>query len=376
MAKLLDRISAARRARGSPSSTASATSIKRAVLDAIGYFDEENFASGYCEENDFCYRAGTGRLRAGGRRRRLRLPRQVEVLLRRRDASRSPSATTRSSSRSTAARRSRRWSRAWSATSRSAPARERRRDALVQPACARRGARRRRERSARRRLHPARPRRRRLGWLALDLPGGHGAARARPRTPGSLLSAQALGPGPVAPTTTPTRCSTPSPTSTTSRARPPRADVISATHFKSVALLAELRAPARRLPARLLRPGLRAVLHLAATRRTCARRSTRYTAIPDCLLFAKTHWLCNIVGDATACSSRRSSRASTSSSSARAGAARRATGRCGSSAMVRPRTPRRQPTATVAVLERARAAARRRGRDRHLRLRGRGHRAV
>jgi len=31
--------------------------IKRGVIDTIGVFDEENFASGYCEENDFSYRA-------------------------------------------------------------------------------------------------------------------------------------------------------------------------------------------------------------------------------------------------------------------------------------------------------------------------------
>jgi GT2 family glycosyltransferase len=31
--------------------------IKREVIDTIGLFDEENFASGYCEENDFSYRA-------------------------------------------------------------------------------------------------------------------------------------------------------------------------------------------------------------------------------------------------------------------------------------------------------------------------------
>jgi len=33
--------------------------VKRAVIDAIGFFDEENFASGYCEENDYSYRAFT-----------------------------------------------------------------------------------------------------------------------------------------------------------------------------------------------------------------------------------------------------------------------------------------------------------------------------
>jgi GT2 family glycosyltransferase/glycosyltransferase involved in cell wall biosynthesis len=31
--------------------------IKRAVIDAIGYFDEERFAEGYCEENDYSQRA-------------------------------------------------------------------------------------------------------------------------------------------------------------------------------------------------------------------------------------------------------------------------------------------------------------------------------
>lgn len=31
--------------------------IRRDVIDAIGYFDEENFATGYGEENDYCFRA-------------------------------------------------------------------------------------------------------------------------------------------------------------------------------------------------------------------------------------------------------------------------------------------------------------------------------
>lgn len=31
--------------------------VKREVIDAVGLFDEERFASGYCEENDFSYRA-------------------------------------------------------------------------------------------------------------------------------------------------------------------------------------------------------------------------------------------------------------------------------------------------------------------------------
>src|SRR5690606_32044991 len=31
--------------------------IKRAVIDAIGYFDELSFPKGYNEENDYCFRA-------------------------------------------------------------------------------------------------------------------------------------------------------------------------------------------------------------------------------------------------------------------------------------------------------------------------------
>lgn len=33
--------------------------IRRAVLDELGLFDDELFAAGYCEENDFCFRAGS-----------------------------------------------------------------------------------------------------------------------------------------------------------------------------------------------------------------------------------------------------------------------------------------------------------------------------
>src|SRR5690606_36684009 len=31
--------------------------IRRAVLDEVGFFDEERFAAGYGEENDYCLRA-------------------------------------------------------------------------------------------------------------------------------------------------------------------------------------------------------------------------------------------------------------------------------------------------------------------------------
>ena len=45
------------RARASRSSTASVTWSSARCIDAIGFFDEENFAAGYCEENDFSIRA-------------------------------------------------------------------------------------------------------------------------------------------------------------------------------------------------------------------------------------------------------------------------------------------------------------------------------
>ena len=56
VAKLLERTSSRERPR-LPFINGFCYVIKRAVFDAIGYFDEENFPSGYCEENDFSYRA-------------------------------------------------------------------------------------------------------------------------------------------------------------------------------------------------------------------------------------------------------------------------------------------------------------------------------
>jgi GT2 family glycosyltransferase/glycosyltransferase involved in cell wall biosynthesis/SAM-dependent methyltransferase len=128
------------------------------------------------------------------------------------------------------------------------------------------------------------------------------------------------------------------------------ADVISATHFKSVALLAELRA--RRddfLPAYYIQdyepffaphgsPSFREALD-------------SYAAIPDCLLFAKTHWLCNVVGERHG---RHVAKVEPSIDERlfRPPVAGRGEGEgpLRIAAMVRPRTPRRQPSLTVAVL--------------------------
>ena len=144
--------------------------IKRRVLDAVGYFDEESFAAATARRTTSrC--APRGRLRARDRRRRLRLPRQVAVL-HARGAQPSRSATTRSSSGSTAPSRvnalvselehehARRPSSAPASRARSRipSARRRAAEGIGEPISAR--------------LRPARHRRRRLGRLALDLPGG------------------------------------------------------------------------------------------------------------------------------------------------------------------------------------------------------------
>jgi GT2 family glycosyltransferase/SAM-dependent methyltransferase len=126
------------------------------------------------------------------------------------------------------------------------------------------------------------------------------------------------------------------------------ADVISATHFKSVALLADLRA--RRddfLPAYYIQdyepffaphgsPSFREALD-------------SYTAIADCLLFAKTHWLCNVVGERHG---RHVAKVEPSLDERLfcPPAAGKGQGPLRVTAMVRPRTPRRQPSLTVAVL--------------------------
>ena len=56
MAKLLERVSPRSRPR-LPFINGFCYVVKRGVFERIGYFDEENFASGYCEENDFSFRA-------------------------------------------------------------------------------------------------------------------------------------------------------------------------------------------------------------------------------------------------------------------------------------------------------------------------------
>jgi GT2 family glycosyltransferase len=127
------------------------------------------------------------------------------------------------------------------------------------------------------------------------------------------------------------------------------ADVISATHFKSVALVAALRE--RRgdfLPAYYVQDYEPFFTARDAVDLREARDS--YAAIPDCLLFAKTHWLCNIVADRHGLAVAKVE-PSLDTDLFRTDGIPQGEGPLRVAAMVRPRTPRRQPTATCAVLE-------------------------
>jgi O-antigen biosynthesis protein len=137
------------------------------------------------------------------------------------------------------------------------------------------------------------------------------------------------------------------------------ADVISATHHKSVALLEAIRA--RRsdfLPAYYVQD-----YEPFFTAPYIAQEAiASYTALPDMLLFAKSHWLCNVVAerhglyvakvepsiDRTVFFPAGPAASADGSSTA----ANAAPGVLRVAAMLRPRTARRQPLATVAVLER------------------------
>ncbi len=127
------------------------------------------------------------------------------------------------------------------------------------------------------------------------------------------------------------------------------ADVISATHHKSVALLEALRAARSDfLPAYYVQdyePFFTAPY-------VGEEAVASYTALPDMLLFAKSHWLCNVVAERHGLFVEKVE-ASVDEELFSTGARREdATTRV--LAMVRPRTARRQPLATIAVLERLR----------------------
>lgn len=127
------------------------------------------------------------------------------------------------------------------------------------------------------------------------------------------------------------------------------ADVIVATHFKSAILVAGLYA--RRgdfVPAYYVQDY--EPFFTSGDSADNEEAYNSYTLIADCLLFAKTHWLCNIVSDRHGVFVAKVE-PSIDEKIYRPSGARRPGGPLRVTAMVRPRTPRRQPSATVAVLE-------------------------
>jgi GT2 family glycosyltransferase len=127
------------------------------------------------------------------------------------------------------------------------------------------------------------------------------------------------------------------------------ADVISATHFKSAAMLAHLHSRRQDfLPAYYVQDY---EPFFTPTDSDDVREAIQsYAAVPDCLLFAKTHWLCNIVGDRHDLHVAKVE-PSIDEGLFLPGGSDGGDGPLRLVAMIRPRTPRRQPAATIAVLE-------------------------
>jgi glycosyltransferase involved in cell wall biosynthesis len=125
-------------------------------------------------------------------------------------------------------------------------------------------------------------------------------------------------------------------------------DIISATHYKSVALLQALRE--RRddfLPAYYVQD-----YEPFFTAPYIAEEAiASYTAVPDMLLFAKSHWLCNVVAERHGLLVAKVE-PSLDDQLFRASEPPLNDGPLKVAAMIRPRTARRQPFETVRVLER------------------------
>jgi GT2 family glycosyltransferase/glycosyltransferase involved in cell wall biosynthesis len=346
LAKLLDRVSPRSRPR-LPFVNGFCYVVKRPVLDAIGYFDEENFPSGYCEENDFSFRAAQAgfelavaddcyvfHAKSRSYTPQARKPiakRNYEAFLRKhgRETIESLVAEVEADESLSGLRES-------VAEALAGP------DALVEALDAGRGG---------------------ALSIAFILPGlGEGGSGGSHSVYQEVKGMRRLG--------LQARILLPEKAWERAAAAYPDAeevfetfgdadelarqaagaDVISATHFKSVVLLADLRA--RRddfLPAYYIQdyepffaPHGSPSFHEALD---------SYTAIPDCLLFAKTHWLCNVVGERHG---RHVAKVEPSLDERlfRAPAAGRGQweGPLRIAAMLRPRTPRRQPSLTVAVL--------------------------
>lgn len=125
------------------------------------------------------------------------------------------------------------------------------------------------------------------------------------------------------------------------------ADVISATHHKSVALLEAIRT---------CRSDFVAAYYVQDyepffTAQYIAEEAVAsYTAVPEMLLFAKSHWLCNVVAERHGLAVAKVE-PSIDRELFHADGRPEHSGVLRVAAMIRPRTARRQPLATIAVLE-------------------------
>ncbi|WP_259312841.1 glycosyltransferase [Capillimicrobium parvum] len=129
------------------------------------------------------------------------------------------------------------------------------------------------------------------------------------------------------------------------------ADVISATHFKSVAMVQRVR-QAREdfLPAYYIQDY--EPFFASKNPEDVAEAVESYTAIEDMLLFAKTHWLCNVVGEVHGLHVAKVEPSIDEQLYVPPLRPRDPDGPVRVVGMVRPRTPRRQPFGTVKALER------------------------
>jgi GT2 family glycosyltransferase len=348
LAKLLERVSPRTRPR-LPFVNGFCYVVKRPVFNAIGYFDEANFASGYCEENDFSYRAAQAgfelavaddayvfHAKSKSYTPEARKPiakRNYEIFLRKHgaeeiealvaeleaDASLDPLRGT------VAEALSGQGVFADALVKGGGEERKPLEVAFVLPGLGLGGS------GGSHSIYQEARGLRRLGASAKILLAEHAWERAL----GAYEEAEELfepfaGVDDLA-------------------AKTAGADVVSATHFKSVAMVAALRE--RRddfLPAYYVQDYEPFFTARDADDLREARES--YEAIPGCLLFAKTHWLCNIVADRHDLPVAKVE-PSLDADLFRPGDSPRGEGPLRVAAMVRPRTPRRQPTATCAVLE-------------------------
>jgi glycosyltransferase involved in cell wall biosynthesis len=132
------------------------------------------------------------------------------------------------------------------------------------------------------------------------------------------------------------------------------ADVISATHYRSVAILKELREIRDDfLPAYYVQD----YEPFFTPQHIAEEAVASYTAVPDMLLFAKSHWLCNVVAERHGLLVEKIEPSIDERLFTPGKHDRRVTGSDAPLrvvAMVRPRTARRQPSSTVTILERLR----------------------